>query len=433
MLIGTPEIVFSGNLMYGKSRSRLNQGRTTRAFAEQSGQVLIGLALAMVMIMAGAGISADVGNLERQKQRMQAAADAAAIAGASALLTQAETAADAGANDASLNGFTSGTGTTVTINNPPLSGDFTSNSQYVEAIIDQPQPTWFLSLLGYSTIDVSARAVAGAANASGCVYVLDSSGSGAITANGNASLSSECGILDDSSSSTALIANGNVQISASAIGVAGSTLINGGATLTPTPVTGIVPVSDPLSSVPAPYVGSCQYNYEIVNGNQSVTLSPGVYCGGIILNGGANVTFSSGTYILCGGMIANGGVTMNGTGVTFYNTSGTSCGSYGPIIFNGNVTANLSAPTSGSLKGILFFQDRTITNGAGSIINGGVNAEFSGALYFPSTSLTYNGGSDAAYTIIVAKDLTINGTATMNDDYSSLSGGSPIQNATLAE
>ena len=273
------------------------------------------LAITILVILVGAGLAVDVGYMERQKQRMQVAADAAAVAGASALITNAESPASAGDNDATLNGFTTAAGTTITINNPPKSGAFTSNDSYVEAIIDQPQPTWFLSLLGIKTMDVSARAVAGTANANGCMYVLDPSASGAITANGNGNITSQCGILDDSSSSTALIANGNVTITASAIGVVGKTLANGNVVLTPKPITGILPVSDPLAGVPAPFVGPCTYNNFIVNSNQSVQMSPGVYCGGIIFNGNTKANFAPGVYVLAGGgMLANGGCTLTGTG-----------------------------------------------------------------------------------------------------------------------
>ncbi|HUY28671.1 MAG TPA: pilus assembly protein TadG-related protein [Candidatus Binataceae bacterium] len=424
-------------LCYRAHAQALPRGRSSSSLAaaiarRDRGQVLVALALSIVVILIGAGLAADVGYMQRQKQRMQVAADAAAIAGASALLTNATSPSAAGENDAALNGFTAGSGVTVTINNPPQSGNFASNSSYVEAIIDQPQPTWFLSMLGLKTLDVSARAVAGTTNADGCLYVLDPSQSGALTANGNDKITSQCGVLVDSSSTSALIANGHVTIAASAIGVVGNALTNGNVSLTPTPITGIVPVSDPLASVPQPFVGSCTHSNFILNGNQSVQMSPGVYCGGIIFNGNSKANFAPGVYVLRGGgMIVNGRCTLNGSGVTFFNTTGT--GGYRPIIMNGNVTATLSAPTSGPLKGILFFQDRAIGNGAGSIINGGADANFSGALYFPTTSLTYNGGGNAAYSIIVSKDLTVNGNVSMNADYSSLQGGSPIQNATLAE
>ncbi len=423
-----------GLLSFAQWRTRGSVSARARALSGrcESGQVMVALALAILVILVGAGLAVDIGYSQRQRQRMQTAADAAAIAGASAIVTGASTPSAAGINDAALNGFTSGGGATVTINNPPQSGVFSGNANYVEAIIAQPQPTWFLSLLGFDSIEVKARAVAGATNAPGCMYALNPSQSGAITVDGTGMITSQCGVLDNSSSSTALVANGNVNVTASSIGVVGSTQANGNATLSPNPVNGIVPVSDPLASVPAPFVGSCSYNNYSVGSGQSVQLSAGVYCGGITINGNAHVTFGAGTYVLRGGgMNVSSGATLDGSGVTFYDTTGTS--GYSPISISGSVTANLSAPTSGPLKGILFFQDRSVTDGAGSVISGGVNANFTGALYFPTTNLTYNGGGGNAYSIIVADTVTVNGSVTMNADYSSLQGGSPIQTATLAE
>jgi hypothetical protein len=74
-----------------------------------------------------------------------------------------------------------------------------------------------------------------------------------------------------------------------------------------------------------------------------------------------------------------------------------------PITLNGTTQANFSAPTSSPLAGILFFQDPSASSGSGSIINGNSSSTFDGALYFPTTQLTYNGNSSAScYTIIVA-------------------------------
>src|SRR5262249_11647384 len=73
-----------------------------------------------------------------------------------------------------------------------------------------------------------------------------------------------------------------------------------------------------------------------------------------------NVTFLPGTYVLIGGgMSVSGQSTLNGTGVTFYDTA-TDNKSFGPISFSGGTTGSLSAPTSGPIKGMLFFQDRTL-------------------------------------------------------------------------
>ena len=108
-----------------------------------------------------------------------------------------------------------------------------------------------------------------------------------------------------------------------------------------------------------------------------MTLVPGVYCDGIKIGSSANVTFAAGVYVINGGGLQiNGGggsgATVNGTGVTFYNTA-TSGHTYGRVDING-ATGTLSAPTSGPMEAMLFFQDRTITpsgSAGNNVINGG--------------------------------------------------------------
>ena len=98
-------------------------------------------------------------------------------------------------------------------------------------------------------------------------------------------------------------------------------------------------------SPPAPIHSAAPVN---ITGNNTVTLQPGKYFGGIDISGNANVTFSPGTYILAGGgLTVNGNSTLKGTGVTFYNSNATGY-AYAPIDLTGNETANLSAPTSGT-------------------------------------------------------------------------------------
>ena len=71
---------------------------------------------------------------------------------------------------------------------------------------------------------------------------------------------------------------------------------------------------------------------------------------------------------------------------------------------NGDTSANFSAPTSGPLAGILFFQDRSIPgSAAGSTMSGNSTSTFDGALYFPTTQVTFSGNSSPnGYSIVVA-------------------------------
>ena len=369
---------------------------------------------------------------------MQTAADSAAMAGSEELAYGDQVVA--GKADAATNGYTDGqSSVTVAINNPPSTGPNASKSGYVEAIVTKPEPTYFLRVLGVSTMTVSARAVAYEGNGPNCIYVLNPSASGAFSANGNVTVSSGCGLLVDSSSSTGLSVVGNVTITAPTIGVVGNYTTSGGASLTPAPKIGVIAASDPLAYVQAPTVGSCAHTNYSLNGSSGSSGSPlqlfaGTYCGGISVHGNAVLNFNAGTYVLAGGgMNISANTTMTGTGVTFYNTTGT--GGYGAISFNGNSQANFSAPTSGPLAGILFFQDRSVpSTGASSTISGNSSSTFDGALYFPTTTVTFNGNSSAnGYSIVVANQLSLSGNASIGANYSSLTGGSPIKGTVLAE
>ena len=203
--------------------------------------------------------------------------------------------------------------------------------------------------------------------------------------------------------------------------------------------TGILPAADPLAYVQPPSYGACSYNSFSLNGNYGTSgspyqMNPGVYCDGISFNGNFYLKFNPGTYVLAGGgMSVNGNATMTGTGVTFYNTAGT--GGYKGIVLNGNVILTFSAPTSGTLSGILFFQDRLIPgSAAGSTINGNSGSTIDGALYFPTTTLTYNGNSSInGYSIVVADKWIANGNSTLGNNYTSLANGSPIKGLVLSE
>lgn len=413
-----------------------------------SGQALPILAAAMALIMGLCGLAIDVGYLYTARRQMQTAADAAAVAGATALRDgQDYTAA---ADEASkLNGFTDGSPTslstsnaTVTVNKPPAGGAYAGNASYVEVVVTQPQPTYFLRVLGYSTITVASRAVSGTINGPACMYALNPTDSNAFVVSGGSPVTANCGVLIRSDSSSGLVVSGGSTLSASSIGVVASGYSASSSSVTPTPLTNVATFGDPLASLQPPNVGTCNALTTAGHGftaNSSTTISQGTYCGGIVASGGSTtLTLNAGTYILLGGgLTVSGSASIVGNGVTFYNT-GTASGSsaYKPIVISGGSATSLKAPTSGSLAGILFFQDRTLTSNLNqqNTISGSSGAVFQGAMYFPTTPLVYSGGSavNTAYTILIADTLTVSA-STLNSNYASVSGGSPIKSDALYE
>jgi hypothetical protein len=392
---------------------------------KETGQALVLAAMGLTLFILAAGLGIDMGFLRYQKRLQQSAADSAAIAGAAEIpFSGCSTGSCPGATtDAASNGFTDGAdNVTVTVYSPPNDGPHAGTAGYVEVLVTKIQPTFFVKIAGVNSATVTARAVAYlSGNLQNCMYALGS-GNGGITNNGGNVSAPNCGIISNYNLDT----TGGGSTTAREIGVAGFASGNN----QPTPKTGIVPAADPLSYLQPPATGGClPGGAGIVNGTTPVTLNPGNYCGGVSIKGTQNVTLNPGTYTITGGGLTfNGSGTVTGTGVTLYiGASG------GTVNLSGAQTVNLSAPTTGADAGILFYQDPGNTSPA--TLSGGPSSKFEGALYFPSAPLTISAtGNNAAYTIAVAKSLTL-GPSALNfpSNFSSLPNGSPIKNAVLVE
>ena len=243
------------------------------ASASERGQVMVLICVSLVAIVGMIAVVTDFSFMQHQKNMMQTAADSAAMAGAAELNYGDQVAA--GRADAASNGYTNGASSvTVAINNPPTSGPNASNSGYVEAIVSKPEPTYFLRVLGVNTMTVSVRAVAYEGSGPNCIYVLDPTASGALSTNGNANVQTGCGLLVNSSSSSAITAVGSITVNAPTIGVVGNYTSTSNVSLTPTPKTGVIAASDPLSYVQAPTVGSCAHTNFSLSGTSGSASSP---------------------------------------------------------------------------------------------------------------------------------------------------------------
>lgn len=421
------------------NESLRNSSRVART--RQSGQATVLVGLILTVLLAFVSIASDFGLFQNDRRKMQNAADSAAMAGEQEINAgNAGAAVAAAKHDAALNGYTDGASQiTVTVNNPPLNGPHSGDSNAVEVIVSRVQPTMLLKFVNISTIKISARAVAIEGNAPYCIMALNPTATNAISLFG-AALLQTCAIVDDSNASKAFGIFGVALWHASSIGIVGGYDFDLLPFVSPRPVTGIAPVKDPLAHLQAPSIGSCDHTNYSLGPIGIGTLFPGVYCGGITITGLAILHLQPGTYVIRGGGLnVLGASVMTGTGVTFYLT-GDSTYPYGGVNIVGATINSLVAPTSGAMEGILFFQDRNISAATAAAnpntIVGASLARYEGTFYFPTTKLNYTiNASVAAYTAIVADTININLAAVgaVNNDYSSLTNGSPLKAATLAE
>ena len=416
-----------------------------RALAGRQGKILLSLTLVFGTLLAFGGLAIDMGRVEFFRRRIQTAADAGAIGGVRELQVNGSTnIVTAARDDSKVNGYENGVnGATVTVDFPPATGPHAGDNRYLEVVVAKPYPMTFMKVVKLNTVTLKARAVGGLGPSDYCIIALNPAASGAINVAGNTNVQVlGCSVMDDSNNATSLTVTGNSScLTAKSIDVVGNYSSGSGngngcpsPPLQPTPKIGATYVYDPLAYLSAPTFGGCdQTDYST---NKTVTLNPGVYCGGIKISGNNNtVTFNPGTYVLLGGGLqTSGGGTVQGTGVTFYST-GDSTYAFDDFKLNGNTTFNWAAPTSGTYEGILYFQDRSKAGSSqGNVINGTNASSFNGVFYAAGGKFTYTGNSAATgYTGIIADTITFTGNSTLRSNYSTLTNGNPVRNGALME
>jgi hypothetical protein len=421
---------------------------------DESGQVLVLSVFCLPILLAFLALAVEVGLLFDARRQMQTAADAAAIAGAAEInYGDFVSAAKAAATQ---NGFTDGTSNVTVQVNPsgttvpsPASGAFIGQSGYLEVIVSQVEPTYFMNFvnsiinLNFGTMTVSARSVAALGASQNCVYALKNSGVGLLV-NGNSQFTAPgCGILVNSSSNPAMSVSGSGNVTAGSVSVVGVAVTdNSGSKITPTAVDGVAPGSDPLSFLQPPLNSSTSCVADPINGTwfASKTIGPAI-AGGTVCYRGLNtgsgtITLNPGTYVIDGALTMSNGVTIISPGATTFYISSTATGAgfvNGSVDLSGGVTATLVAPTSGTYNGILFYQDRGDSTAA--TITGGANATLKGILYFPDAQVNLSGGtSTTMFTPVIAASLSLTGGSSFQDNnYSGVNPSSPLTSPRLVE
>ena len=268
--------------------------------------------------------------------------------------------------------------------------------------------TRYCSLLKWSILAVllllHASSAPAQSSCQACLVVLDPHSSHAFTA-GNAAnvMLNNCGIRVNSDSTSAFYATGGAVVASLATQVVGGYAIVNGASVIPAPKSGTAAANDPFAGVTAPTVGSCTSHpdYTSWGTNGHYEIYPGTYCGGLAVSNGVTAHFNPGTYVISGGGIQFGSGSVSGTGVTFYIT-GSSFTNNQLVSINNGMTVSLTAPTSGTYRGMLFFQDWTINNtGLSSTFGGGTNMALTGSLYFPTTAVAFNNGSNSSANVAI--------------------------------
>ena len=188
--------------------------------------------------------------------------------------------------------------------------------------------------------------------------------------------------------------------------------------ISPTPVTDCPVIEDPLKSRPPPGYSGCDYNNLRIS-NQVKHLSPGVYCGGIKIDGTSKVTLDKGIYVIKGGPLhVLDSASLSGDGAGFYLTGFNSV-----MWFTANTTIDLGAPVDGPLAGLLFFEDRAAAGVRVHRIASNNARKLLGTIYLSRSVLNIDAtapvADQSAYTAIITQSLQLQSgpNLILNTDY----------------
>jgi len=405
----------------------------------------------MSLLLIGVlGFAIDGGQMYAQQQMAQAAADAAAQAGIMSIFrgTNSTSTYTFGTGTppiasyvcttsdgrtpcvyARQNGFGGTASDTVTLSYPSSIAGATLSSVTVPAFEVTVQRTLNTGLIqflgGPATTTITAKAITGiAGSVSPYSMIVLGSGANTFQALDGATVTVSGGEIAINSNNSDAATVTSSTVTASAINITGNYQTSNGGKFTPSPTTGTTAVADPFGSLPALTPASCATHPTTYYPTTGTTLTPGTYCGGITVdNGATNITFSAGNYIIDGGYLTFSSGTSSGSGVMFYLT-GTNA-TYGSVVINNSATVTLSAPTSGTYQGILFYQNRSITSSNAATFDGGAAMKLTGTLYFPTTEVIYeNGASGVSFaTAVVADTVLFTSDANIKHDSTGASTG----------
>lgn len=386
----------------------------------RSGNFAAMFAVAAPVLLGLTGGAIDLMVFNHQQSAMQNAADSAALAATreASLKSWSQAEAESVARSYVESALADeGVSTTAIFD---VKTEIDNVTHKVAVTVDMDQHNYFL--LGYFRKSPQIRVKASAQLSSEtpiCMIGLEGASSNVIGITGGGSVFADgCAAY---SNSTAV---DGISVDNKALLKTGFTCSGGGAkgvvsAFSPAPTTDCPPMADPLSQRPQPNAGPCDHTDFSVK-NQTVTINPGIYCGGLEVDNNANVTMKPGVYIINGGEFStknNGSVT--GAGVTIFFT-----GLDGRINFDGSTSLDMTAPATGPTAGLLMFQDRAMaltdfeisSKSAGRLL---------GTIYLPNGHFKVNApgkvADQSAFTVIVARSMEIGGKAQMylNSNYSS--------------
>jgi hypothetical protein len=425
--------------------------------------------VALVPLIGAVALGAEAGSWYVTKQHAQNAADAAAYAGGlvwacqiqlnAACATDTQSVAYRGKEFAAQNGFCnandttypgsqcaanlpSGTSQTVQINQLTSWNGVSGN--YVQAVVQQIQPGYLAQILGLSTVDIGATAVARIQPSPKppCILALQ----GSVSFQGSPTVTSQtCGLASNSTASNAIAFTGNgSSINAPSYTVGGCSETGGTQCSNNVSTHDAAPVPNPLSGLDSAMSSLTASNF---SGNQCNSGGlPVAYDNSSCYNGGfsfkSNNSYNlNGTYFFNGPVTIGGSATITGTATLVLFGSAT-------LTISGNPTIQLTAeksptvpPALSSVQSLmtdLLIYDPEPYSKNGVNVTGNSTSYFNGIVYVPNSPVTYTGNSQltsSGCSEVIAYAVTFSGNTNLDETKCIQDGAGmpPIQYVSLVQ
>jgi len=443
-----------------------------RLWKDRRGNALVIGAACMPLVIAAAGLASDTIQWTLWKRQLQRAADSAAIAGVYDLSNHSgdsATVAATVAHDLTLNLHTFyGVKAGYPIVSYPADSGVKQDQVKVTLAIQQKLPFSSMFMTAAPTIIVNATAASIPAGGDACVEALETTTTTGVTFTGNTDVyMPDCDIFSNSSGTNVTVGKGSANVTANSVGGVGGIQQSNNFHVTgyrpyspalPDPFSDVsidtsdmhCAVSSSTSTTTVVVVDSPATGHYVTHGNHqtwvqdspavthTVTQTTTAYTP-LALSDGVDITTmkdSSGNQANCFTALSVGSnrsltipdsyvgpIYINGGDANFQGnftckactivlTNKDAASPIGNVSSNASANVNITAPTSGTFKGLAFYQDRRATDCSNcNKINGNSASIITGGIYFPSQELQYNGTgtTDATCTMFVARRVTFSG------------------------
>lgn len=406
--------------MFGDLSLRAPLGAFFRATRGNMGLLVAG---AVPVLFGLAALTVDFTNGHRARSALQEAADGAALAAASELRLRSTSESSVNAAAAAYVGANMPAGAHLRGVQAATLDDRSGVRVRVSASFSSVMGRMFRDEEYVAQVEAVARLSGGTPL---CALALEELQGNAVYLNRRARiLAPECAVVSNSASARGIVVRDSSQLNSLMVCSAGG-LVGDSDNFENEPLSDCPAIPDPLAGRPEPAAaaGGCDFA-AVVQVIGVRTLSPGTYCGGIVVLPNATLTLQQGVYVMRGGplIVMNRG-SLVGEHVGFYFD-----GNLAIMRFEPQSRIDLSAPRAGDMAGFLFFSSRAPLGGALNlrrfVIGSNDARTLLGTIYLRDGILEVNArrpiADRSAYTVVVARriEVTSGPDLVLNADYDS--------------